>query len=252
MDGNPWLRIPAEHYEGHMAAIGQSAVLRDLFSLVYAERRPLRLAILGCGTGSDLQQVDPAVTEVVVGVDINPDYLEIAKGRSSALGPRLHLVCGDVLTAELPPVQLDLVHAALLLEYVDQVSLFQRMYQWLSPDGACSVITQEPVPGVAAVSRTEYESLQSLAGQMSLRSADEVAILAGRAGFRLLRKRAVNLPSGKSLVNSIFDKVSAAAVSRGRFISRSTDSESRRDPNQGIPGPSEGEPVQTGTSSAAF
>src|SRR5579862_3696940 len=138
MDANPWLRIPAEQYEGHMAAIGQSAVLRDLFSLVYAERRPHRLAVLGCGTGGDLQQVDPTVTEVVVGVDINPDYLEIARGRSSALGPRLHLVCGDVLSAELPPVQFDLVHAALLLEYVDHLSLFRRMYQWLAPDGACS------------------------------------------------------------------------------------------------------------------
>jgi hypothetical protein len=71
MEGNPWLRIPAEDYEGHMKAAGQSAALRDLFSVVYAERKPIRLAVLGCTTGSDLQQVDPAVTETVVGVDIN-------------------------------------------------------------------------------------------------------------------------------------------------------------------------------------
>ncbi|HSZ84097.1 MAG TPA: class I SAM-dependent methyltransferase [Polyangia bacterium] len=190
-----------------MAAIGQTAVLRDLFSLVYAERRPTRLAVLGCTTGQDLQQVDPALTEVIVGVDINPAYLEAARRRSSSLGPRLHLICDDVLTAKLPRGPFDLVHAALLLEYVDAPSLFRRIYDWLSPNGACSVITQEPVPDVAAVSSTRYESLLRLAGRMSLRSAEEVASLAGLVGFRLVRKRAVRLPTGKILVSSLFDKV---------------------------------------------
>jgi len=211
MEGNPWLRIPAADYEAHMTAIGQSAALRDLFSRLYCERSPTRLAILGCTTGSDLQRIDPAVTEMVVGVDISPDYLEIARERLSALGPRLHLVQGDVLQVELPPVQFDLVHAALLLEYVDPVSLFRRMYRWLSASGTCSVITQDPLAGVAAVSSTEYESLQILAGRMSLRGADEVATLADRTRFRLVCRHAVTLPTGKSLVHSIFEKVSGAA-----------------------------------------
>jgi ubiquinone/menaquinone biosynthesis C-methylase UbiE len=205
-DKNPWLQIPAEDYEGHMTAVGQSAVLRDLFALVYAERRPARLAVLGCTTGHDLQQVDPALTEVIVGVDINPAYLEVAKGRLSSLGPQLHLVCDDVLAAELPSVPFDLVHAALLLEYVDPLSLFRRIHHWLSPNGACSVITQEPASDVSAVSNTRYESLQILAKRMSLRSAEDVASVADQAGFHLVRKRAVKLPTGKSFVNSIFGK----------------------------------------------
>lgn len=164
MEGNPWLRIPAEDYEGHMAAIGQSAVLRDLFSVVYAERRPTRLAVLGCTTGYDLGQADPALTEVVVGVDVNPSFLEVARGRLSAFGPRLHLVCGDVLTAELPPVRFDLIHAALLLEYVDPPSLFRRIYAWLSSDGVCSVITQEPMPDVEAISSTDMKAFRLFRG----------------------------------------------------------------------------------------
>jgi hypothetical protein len=103
-EGDPWLRIPAEDYEAHMGAIGQSATLRELFSRIYAERKPKRLAVLGCTTGSDLERVDPAVTETVVGVDINLAYLEIARRRLRALGRRLDLVHGDVLHVELPPV----------------------------------------------------------------------------------------------------------------------------------------------------
>ncbi len=207
VEGNPWLRIPPEDYEGHMAAIGQSAVLRDLFSLVYAERRPSRLAVLGCTTGQDLQHVDPALTELIVGVDINPAYLEAAKGRLSSLGPRLHLICEDVLTAELPRVPFDLVHAALLLEYVDPRSLFQRIYAWLSPEGVCSVITQEPAPDVAAISATKYESLQTLAGRMSLRSAEETASLACQ---EWISPACTSVPSSyrpaRLLVHSIFAK----------------------------------------------
>jgi len=207
IERNPWLQVPVGDYEAHMSAIGQSAALRDLFSRIYDERRPRRLAVLGCTTGSDLLRVDPAVTELAVGVDLNPGYLEIAKGRLTALAPRLHLVHGDVLHAELPPVLFDLVHAALLLEYVDPLSLFRRVYEWLSPEGACSVISQEPMAGVPAVSATEYQSLQILSGQMVLRKAEEIATLADQAGLNLVSRRAADLPSGKSLVLSSFEKV---------------------------------------------
>lgn len=205
MESDPWLRIPAEDYEGHMQAAGQTAALHDLFSDVYAERKPARLAVLGCTTGSDFRQVDPAVSEIVVGVDINREYLDIARLRSIALGSRLHLIHGDVLTVELPPAQFDLIHAALLLEYVDQHALFRRIRQWLAPGGVCSVVTQDPTPGVASVSSTGYESLQALGSVMRLRTAEEVAGAADEAGLRLVRQRAVSLANGKRLVLSVFE-----------------------------------------------
>jgi len=189
-----------------MEAVGQSVVLRSLFADAYAERRPRRLAVLGCTTGADLEQVDPGVTEVVVGLDLNPDYLELARRRLSALGSRVHLVRGDVSAAELPGGPFDLVHAALLLEYVEPAALFRRIHRWLAPDGICSVVTQEPTPGLPSVSATKYESLQRLAACMTLRDADEVMRLAGPAGLQLLRRRTVTLPTGKRLVSSIFEK----------------------------------------------
>ncbi len=203
---NPWLRIPADDYEAHMCSIGQSAVLRDFFCRAYKESSPTRLAILGCTTGSDLRHIDPTVTAMVAGVDINPAYIEIARARFTTLGSRLRLVNGDVMEVDLPAVQFDLVHAALLLEYVEPLSLLRRIHQWLSPEGICSVVTQEPIPGGAEVSSSGFNSLEILAGRMCLRSAEEVVALAAEVGFRLVRQRAMTLPNGKSLVNSIFEK----------------------------------------------
>ena len=69
-------------------AVGQTAVLRRSFSQAYALVRPRRLAVLGCTTGADFDVVDPAVTEVALGVDINAQYLAAAERRSAALGRR--------------------------------------------------------------------------------------------------------------------------------------------------------------------
>jgi ubiquinone/menaquinone biosynthesis C-methylase UbiE len=204
MDANPWLQIPIEDYERHMSAVGQSALLRKTFARVYAERRPRRLAVLGCTSGIDLQNVDVRLTETVVGVDINPRYLEAARLRLGALGQRLHLVQGDVLEVELPPVEFDLVHVALLLEYVDPRRLFARVRRWLAPDGVCSVVTQEPNPSISPVSKTAYASLELLADRMVLRTASEVAKIAETAGLHLLDQRPFRLPTGKAFAHSTF------------------------------------------------
>ena len=202
---DPWLSIPAEAYEAHMSAVGQSAVLRAMFFRVYTERRPRRLAVLGCTTGADLQRIDVAHTELAIGVDLNPTYLALARARLAALGPRLRLVEGDVMRAELPAHGLDLVHAALLLEYVDPLGLFRRILGWLAPGGACSIVTQDPAPGVPAVSETRHAAaLQPLAARMRVRDARQVTTLAAQCGLRLVRQDATPVGS-KSLVSSVFE-----------------------------------------------
>ncbi len=189
-----------------MNAVGQAGILRAMFFRIYAERQPKRLAVLGCTTGGDLQLVDAATTELAVGVDLNAAYLEIARGRLAALGARLRLIEGDVLRVELAPGQLDLVHAALLLEYVEPLSLFRRIHEWLAPGGVCSVITQSPQPGVRAVTETGYRTIQLLAGKMRLRDEGQVATLARQCGFSLLRAPIVTSVGGKTLVCSVFRK----------------------------------------------
>jgi SAM-dependent methyltransferase len=207
-DDDPWFKIPAADYEAHMSEVGQTAVLRELFARVYADVRPARLAILGCTTGRDFDQVDAYATELAVGVDLNPEYLEAARARLAAFGDRLRLVCADVTRAVLPGAPFDLVHAALLLEYVDPGVLLQRAHEWLAPTGTLSVVTQEPAVGLAAVSDTAHASLRALAARMTLRTAGEVELLADQAGFTLKSRRTMRLASGKSLVGSLFNKES--------------------------------------------
>jgi SAM-dependent methyltransferase len=213
---NPWLDIPAAEYEAHMRAVGQAEVLREMFARVVAETRPTRVAVLGCTTGADLALLDANATELAVGVDINPSYIEIAAHRLRRLGERLRLVTGNVATAELPSGPYDLVHGALLLEYVDPDVLFARARGWLGPAGTLSLVTQEPAPDLRSVSETEYESLRALSGRMTLRAAAEVAALAAGAGFALAARRTVKLPSGKKLVSSLFDKARASLGRRPR------------------------------------
>jgi SAM-dependent methyltransferase len=110
MGENPWLSIPLADYEGHMEAVGQAAALRSLFVDVYEVVTPTRLAVLGCTSGADFDGLDPAITEVALGVDINARYLAAAGRRAAALGRRVQFVCGDVLHVTLPQAPFDLVH----------------------------------------------------------------------------------------------------------------------------------------------
>jgi SAM-dependent methyltransferase len=202
---NPWLGIPAADYEAHMSAVGQSAVLRAIFSGLYLERRPRRLAVLGCTTGRDLELVDPTTTERAVGIDVNGAYLAIARQRLAALGPRLTLIEADLLEVTLPPGELDLVHAALVVEYVDPLALLSRVHLWLAPGGVCSVVTQQLSPEVPAISDTGYASLRTLAGHMRLHDVASITTLARRCGLRLLRHAATRV-RGKDLVSFVFER----------------------------------------------
>ena len=214
---NPWLTIPLVDYQGHMAAVGQTAALRRLFSEAYEAVRPRRVAVLGCTAGADFEEVDPAVTEVAVGVDINAHYLAAGAQRSAALGRRIEFVCGDVLNVTLSQAPFGLVHAALLLEHVDAARLFRRVHEWLAVHGTLSIVNQLPIPGVAAVSTTKYESLRILADQMSLRSADEIEAIGAGEGFLVKTRRMLELPNGKILCHSMFEvgKATRPPVSAG-------------------------------------
>lgn len=196
--GSPWLRIPVRDYEAHMDRIGQSEALREIFARACMETRPRRLLVLGCSAGGDFPLVDPEVTELVVGVDLNPEAIAEARRRGAErCCAEVRLIAGDVLDASLPESGFDLIHAALLLEYVDPARLFERIARWLDPHGACVTVTQTPVPGIAAVSCTGQDSLNLLASTMTLRTPAEIETVAMRAGLRRHGARDVPLPGGK-------------------------------------------------------
>jgi len=209
MGENSWLSIPLADYEGHMESVGQTGALRRLFSDVYAAVRPVRLAVLGCTAGADFDEVDPAITQLALGVDINARYVAAAEHRTTRLGLNVQFICGDVLRVNLSQAPFDLIHAALLVEYVDTATLFRRVRYWLCKNGVLSIVSQEPLSGLEAVSPTKYKSLQVLAGQMCLQPADEIERIGAQEGFALKSRRSLEVLKGKILMHSIFEAAGA-------------------------------------------
>jgi SAM-dependent methyltransferase len=197
----PWLTVPAEDYEGHMSSpdVGQLAALSDALAEACDRSCPARLLVIGCATGNGFERVDSRVTHRVVGLDINPRYLELARRRFSDSCPGLELICADVERHEFARGSFDLIFAGLVLEYVQPDRLLDGMARWMTDDGLCSVVIQLPDADHGMVSDTEFESLRALAPIMQLLTAVEVERHAGKAGMRLVAQREIPLPNGKRL-----------------------------------------------------
>src|SRR5688572_29600439 len=78
----PWLTIPLDDYERHMAlpSVGQAQLLGELLADAIHVHRPLSVAVLGCAGGNGFDCI-PANVERLVGVDINADYVAVARRR---------------------------------------------------------------------------------------------------------------------------------------------------------------------------
>jgi SAM-dependent methyltransferase len=193
---NPWLSIPAADYEGHMEAVQQAGPLHAAFAAVYGDLQPRRVAVLGCGPGGGLEVVDPGRTQRLVCVDLNAQYLALARQRHPALAGITDWRCAAIEACEFAD-SFDLIHAALLLEHVDPAVVVPRVARWLSPGGVLSVVLQ--LPGTeAAVSPTPFTSLGQLSGRMHLVPPEQLCALAAREGLALRSGAEIPLPRGKA------------------------------------------------------
>ena len=164
--------------------VDQLQPLRSVLAHVYQEARPRRVAVLGCGPGGGLDVIDPERTDRFVGVDLNPDYLALARQRHPQLGGVAEWICTAVEECELAPASFDLIHAVLLFEYLDPSPVMARIAPWLAPRGLLSIVLQLP-GGDAAISATGFSSLQRLSGLMHLVPPDQLCALAAREGLVL-------------------------------------------------------------------
>jgi trans-aconitate methyltransferase len=205
---NPWLEIPAADYEGHMGSpqVGQLQMLNKRLGEVVASTRPEEAAVLGCTTGNGFEHFDPQVTRTLLGVDINREYLAIARQRFNGYGPGLELLCADLNDWGFGGRRFDLVHAALVFEYVDAVRLLKQIAFGLKPAGALSVVLQLPVEGLPTVSHTRYTSLEKLNPLFHHFQPDEFRTLAGQAGFAETQGIIHTLPSGKQFYFGLYLK----------------------------------------------
>ncbi len=112
---NPWLGIPLADYEGHMnsADVQQLGALAELFGIALGLVKPTSAAILGVAGGNGLERIDRNITKRIVGLDINPHYLDEVRQRFD--GIELH--CIDLSVERVALDQVQLVHAALVFEH---------------------------------------------------------------------------------------------------------------------------------------
>jgi len=196
---SPWLDIPAADYEGHMSheAVGQLQALNEVFAEILVTFEPRRLAVLGCATGNGFEHIRPDVTETVIAVDINDEYLGILKKRFRSNLPGLQVMCADATRVDIEPGSLDHVHAGLILEYVKTKSLLKRAASWLKTGGVLSVILQLPSEESGPVTDTPFDSLKLLEPAMRLVDPAEVTAEAHNLGLSERKSFDVELMQGK-------------------------------------------------------
>lgn len=194
---NPWTIVQSADYEKHMGPDGvdQLAPLSSLFQEAYLAAQPDRVLLLGCATGNGLEHVNPAITQKVTGVDVNLQYLGIARQRFMHLGAKLELFCSEAEKFRAPPGSYDLVHAALVFEYLHPEPLVRRIAEWIAPKGTCSVVLQLPGGDAPpAPSRT----MQLIEKAMKLVPPEELTRLFEHYGLPRRRAKTVPLEYGKS------------------------------------------------------
>ena len=202
---DPWLSIPLADYEGHMGAdnVQQLSALSGLFKRALDVCLPDSVAILGIAGGNGLEHANPATLKRIVGVDINPGYLDEVR-RRFVTHPNLELHCVDLSEDELRVAPVALVHAALFFEHAGLGRALDNALSLVTRGGKLSIVLQLPEKEQQNVTTTAYPSMQTLVGSFSLVDVSRFRALVEKQGFRLLNEESRPLPTGKTLWLGIF------------------------------------------------
>lgn len=203
---NPWLDIPLEDYEGHMSLpdIGQGQMLADQLEQLIKRYSPQSVGLIGCAGGNGLDRIEPCQLERVVALDINPSYIRAVGVRHAHRLSNLELYCVDVQSASFQFKPVDLVFAALLLEYVDVAATLASLKRHCRPGGLLATVVQLPHRDHKAISASPYKSLNLLAPVMKLIAPADLSRLATAAGFREADTETIELASGKQFLLQAF------------------------------------------------
>ena len=181
----------------------QTRILAACFEESYRVSSPRSLAVVGCGPGIGLAVVDPALTKRLVAIDVNAEYLALARARLTSLESIAEWICQAVETCRFSAASFDLVHAGLLFEYVDVDVVSGLIAGWLAPGAALSVVLQLP-GGDAVISPTPYTSLNTLASILRLVPPETLVTTLAAHGLELEHRREIPLSRGKRFLAARF------------------------------------------------
>lgn len=206
---NPWLQIPSNEYEVHMSAPGvqQLQVLNEIFRKVLDQFNPRSLCILGCTNGNGFEHLIGRELDTIIGVDINYRYLAECRAWFAEELPSLNLLCVDIDQLDLHHSGLELIHAALIFEYVDEKKLLAKISGWLNYGGILSVVLQMPSDSSEPISETEFESIKKLSSIIKLVDVKEFAYLAEKNGLKEIYSSYIPLQKGKKFFVGYFKKM---------------------------------------------
>lgn len=176
--------------------VGQAQLLADLLDEALRQYRPRSVAVLGCAGGNGFERIASAITPRVVGVDLNPAYIERARARFAGRIPQLELYAGDVQMDAFGFAPVELVYAGLLLEYVDIDVALGRIRAMLVAGGVLLAVVQLP-SAVPEVTPSPYASLNALAPVMRLVAPEALRRAAAAAGFCQAAARTAVAGGGK-------------------------------------------------------
>ncbi len=172
---NPWLQIPISDYVGHMSDkhVRQYEMLNAIFKRAYSIRKPSQLLVLGVSDGNGLEHISNKITAKTVALDINPEYIAAAQRRFQKELPQCDFICEDIEKYKFPPGSFDMIHAALIFEYVNYQKIMIKIAQSLVIGGVLSTAIQLEDAHVSTISETNYKSLKKLASIIKMIDINE-------------------------------------------------------------------------------
>ena len=210
---NPWLGIPLADYEGHMgsADVRQLAALSDLFESALRLCHPLSVAILGVAGGNGLERIDSKITQRIVGLDFNQEYLEEIRARFGSLAG-LELHCADLAVESVALTPVELVHAALVFEHAGVDRCLENALALVAEGGALSVVLQLPSETAQGIGVSPFPSLQRLKSVFKMTEPAWLIDTLRARGFALVHEAKQSLPAGKSFWLGIFRRSTVPAA----------------------------------------
>ena len=210
---SPWLDVPLEEYEGHMAwpGVGQAQLLGETLSLAIEQFSPQSVAVLGCAGGNGFERIPPGVLRVV-GVDLNPQFITQTGARFSGRFKELELLAGDIQSTETLFAPVDLIFAGLLLEYVSVETVVAKVPSMLRPSGHLVTVLQLPNVGHSAVSPSPFSGVKPLGDAMHFVPPAHLQNVAEAHGFSQRESCTVASVAGKQFQVQVFAMTPNPAV----------------------------------------
>ncbi len=213
---NPAL-VAAENYEKNVVTYTTGP-----FAAILLEHVNPRLGDhvidIACGTGTVARQAAPHVGEIgaVVGVDINPHMIAVARSLPLPLGAAIDWREASALSLPVPDESFDLALCQSGLQFIpDRLGALREMYRALKLGGrvaisVMSAVEQNPVQNIVwpTIARHLDTPLETLTPAFTLGDAGELSMLLEEAGFSDVtvtpRSYTIRQPHSPNLVATIF------------------------------------------------